>query len=219
MAWLDIDKKGRAGFKHNNMRTRAFNVIAHMAETGCTPMQAMLAGLEWAVNDTDAEFLVVSTLSKLDKLFWLNNVARWKAHPNLKERDNGHWPNGEQLNDHATFSHACDMLGMHIIYLIHRRFFAADEAGKKQSTAITISSSSEVMVPAIRGQGGKFYTADATLQIVMHAFRDTTTRKIRRQAHIGYNAHGEGKNRYEGLLPDMQEPPNLRKLLKMAWGE
>jgi hypothetical protein len=211
MFWLQYDVKALAGARILGVRVPVFNVIQYMVEHNCDIIQATEAGLNAAI-DSKAKFLVPDTITAFDAKLLAMHMRDCVGHPNKYE--------AYKLNlaAHAEFTDAATATGMHIIYLTHTRRFDrdADERGQNKAAAITVVGGAELL-PDITGQAPKFYKRDATLQIVMKAFKDPKTRKIVREAHIGVNDEGEGKNRYEGLLPDVQSPPHLRKLLEMAW--
>lgn len=208
--WFQIDRKALAGLKSLGMKVpQVFDLYRYMKKENVDVLAAMDHGLDLAA-ESDADWLVVDTVSTLDTRMLAANKRATVNHPNAYEAYK------RNLDQHADLVDGIIELGKNVIFLTHSRAFSEEKDQQNKAYAITIAGGG-TMLPDLTGQAPKYYKRDNSLQIVMHAFKDPKTRKIVRKALIGINNEGEGKNRYEGILPEEQEPPHLRKLLEMAW--
>lgn len=210
MFWLQYDRKALAGLKSLGMKVpNVFDVYRRMGEYGEDVIDAGKRGLELA-GQSDADWIVVDTVSTMDSRMLTYHTKATLNHPN------GFEAYKRNLFGHALFVDDLISLDRNVIFLTHSRVFDADKDQQQKGMATTIAGGGD-MLPDLTGQAAKHYKRDGSLQIVMHAFKDPRTKKLRRQALIGINDQGEGKNRYEGILPEIQEPPHMRALLEMAW--
>jgi hypothetical protein len=209
-----FDANALAGAKSLGLRVppnNLFNVNRYMAETDSDIVDAVKVALE-TCNNSDAEMVVVDTISTMDSRTLAYHVRTTVGHPNQFE------PYKRNLQGHAIFVDDLMKIGMHVHVLTHSKMFDEEKDKQNKNYATSVAGGGE-MVPDLTGQAPKHYKRDACLQFVMHAFKDIRgdKSKLVREVLIGINEVGEGKNRYEGILPDSQRPPHLRKLLELAW--
>jgi hypothetical protein len=213
MIWGEADSKACAGFKHNNLKVRRYNFVAEMEKTGKSVTFVIQKFLELVVKNWHSELKVVlDTLSALDTMMFRENFKKYRNHPNSYETYK------QNLGDHLMLSQDLKALNCHLIYLCHGRW--AKEDDDEKNMAVKVSGGGQV-VPDITGQAPKFYKRDATLQWAVIARKKPKSKEVTRTLLFGVEANEEnyeGKNRYEGLLPDSMSPPNLQKALKLIRG-
>lgn len=220
MIWLLHDRKGTAGFKHNNLRVPVIdfhqirNTEAIYRKHGYTaPPNAvqttdiMLKLLEDQVGKFAPRWVVNDTVSSHDFELLQHNLKLYANDPNKFE------PYKQNLSAHGLFYARLRALNVGLIFLFHAKAAVErTEQDRQKSVMVKIAGGSE-FVPDITGQAAKIYKRDETLQLVILATRDPRSHKIIRKVFVGINDKGwEGKNRYEGLLPDTCDP-DLRPLL------
>jgi hypothetical protein len=204
----EADSLGSAGLKHNNMRVRRFVFGRALAE-GKSIGYALNKFIEFlllpSVWSTDLKVGV--DLTGLDRFMFAQNVKASKGSPNKFE--------AYRLNflDHVEFSQMIKGTNLHICYMCHGR--QANEGDK--DAVVKLPGGGEI-VPDLIGQAPKFYKTDASLQVAVVAKRGPRDKKFQRELLFGLEADSkgyEGKNRFEGLIPDRQSPPNLREILRI----
>jgi hypothetical protein len=209
MLWGEVDSKACAGFKHNNLRVRRYNFAKEMSRTGKSITYVIQKFMEKVADLWHPDLkVVIDTITSLDALMFNDNFKRYRNHPNHREVYK------QNLGDHSILSQDLKALGAHLIYCCHGRAFAGDS--DKEMTVRLVGGGE--MVPDITGQAPKFYNRDASLQMGVLARRPPKSKAIVRTLLFGVEADSnniEGKNRYEGLLPDSMSPPDLKKVFEI----
>lgn len=209
MFWGEADAKACAGFKHNNLKVRRYNFAKEMARTGKSITYVIQKFMEKIAAMWHEDLKVVlDTPTGLDALMFTDNFKKYRNHPNHHEVYK------QNLGDHAILTQDLKALGTHLIYACHGRAFAGDS---DKEIVVKLTGGGEI-VPDITGQAPKFYKRDATLQLGIMAKRPPKSKATVRTLLFGAEADAnniEGKNRYEGLLPDSMSPPDLKKVFEI----
>jgi hypothetical protein len=219
--WGAADRGAVDGFKHNNIRVPVFNFTRFM---GDRELWSKHFNAEPTIIQTANHFvrtakervvsgltktIVVDTLTTLDSHFFAYHAAKYAAHPNHYEAYK------HNLAAHLLFHTSLCQTGANILYLFHSRA-AGDESSvsEKAKQASVLVAGGARYVPDLTGAAPKFYKHDASLQLVMMATKEAGKKKLIRKVLIGLNdKQYEGKNRFEGLLNEIEEP-NLKTIFQ-----
>lgn len=213
MLWLEADSKACAGFKHNNLKVRRYNIVKQMEEQGKSVHFCIKQFMELVCDLWTPELIVVvDTLSALDTLMFKDNFKKYHNHPNSYEMYK------QNLGQHLIMSQELKELNCHIIYLCHGRYLKDND--EEKNVAVRVAGGGQI-VPDVTGAAPKFYKRDATLQWAITSRKKPKEKTATRTIHFGVDANEEGyegKNRYEGILPDSMSPPDLAKCFRLLKG-
>jgi hypothetical protein len=224
MFWIQCDAKATAGFAHNNISVATFDVFRFMSNEALWAAYdikkepTIVDATKWAIasakefinnNSKERVKIVIDTLSAYDTASITHFDAVCKNHPNAYEAYK------LNLGNHRVFHEALRRLDADIIYLCHSRAFTDDSTSDKNKAVRTKVAGGGSYAPDLTGAAPGIYKRDASLQLVCKAFKEKVKGKstIKRKLLIGLNdLNYEAKNRYEGILPDEQEPVNINAL-------
>jgi hypothetical protein len=223
MFWLQFDTKATAGFKHNNVRAVTFDVNRYMSredlwKNGKPPtiVQAIEVGLEeaevFAKNYGPGAQIVVDTISKMDYKLMLHHMEVAAKEAMVTGKDNPYRKFDLNLKAHNLIHETLKQIGFStIIYCCHEKALGQD-VDKAQATRIVGGA---CWGPDLTGAAPKFYKSDTSMQLVMQTTKGLKG-SITRKVICGINDTGhESKNRYEGLVPEINEA-DLGKILRIA---
>jgi hypothetical protein len=212
--WGAADRGATDGFKHNNLRVPLFSFTRFMGERE----QWEAAGLRAAptivqtcdhfvrtvgerVQAGRTKTVVVDTMTTLDSHLFAYHSKKFEGHPNHYEAYK------HNLAAHLIFHTRLCQTGANILYLFHTRATSDETMSEKAKNASVLVAGGARFVPDLTGQAPKFYKHDASLQLVMMASKVPGKKQLERKVLVGLNDKGyEGKNRFEGILSEVEEP-------------
>jgi hypothetical protein len=211
MLWIPFDSGATDGFQHNNV------------DIDCVPVDDILAGKEPMPGFDARHGSIVSFLSALNKvLYKLVQDSGYKTlvvdTVSTLNDDTVTYLDGQtddtwtlyrrNLAINKKFSMALRATGVTIIYLCHST--APNKEATDKNKEVLMAGATE-FVPDVPGKAAGHLKRHASVQIFVTRIVDPKTRESTRFIELA-SKKGEGKNRFEGLLP-AKSPPNLRPLI------
>lgn len=222
MLWMGFDAGAAAGFKHNKLSVPYLDIVQIMSDpdiyehhgftTRPPTITEALNIMHNLADDYIAEgkthFLVVDTITTLDVMLLDHHRKVCKGDTNTYAKYD------LNLAAHSEHHNRNKATGINVIYNCHSRAVGESPSQKDKNVSVLVVGGSR-FIPDITGRAPAIYKRDASAQIVIAATKRPKVPGLSRKVYIGYNDIGwEGKNRYEGLLPDEMEP-NLGKILEI----
>lgn len=232
MLWLQADRGACDGFRHNGLDVPIFDFVEFMSNEDIWRAAVDIRGQRYAQQPTIIQameyatglvrrryregltkWVVIDTLTTVDTHMIAHHQEITQGHQNKYEAY------GRNLTAHRLFHTRMCATGCNIILLCHSKSAGDEKLESEQKKALTVQVSGDAsFFPDLTGQAPKIYKHDDTLQLVVKASVEPKTKKLVRRVLVGHDTEGgEVKNRFEGLLDDVEEF-NLRNILiKAGW--
>lgn len=230
MFWFSFDRGATAGFAERGIAVPEFSVPRFMGDeklwrkAGLQSRPNIRQAVEFGLNlaaaavSRGAKWIAVDTLSSFDaglEAHGRNNMP--KGHSQTGgEVDDTRGMFGQMFYGHKLFHDAMRSLGCGLLYSAHAKDMGdiskLKPEEKKRLLTLTASGMPSFM-PQLTGKGAGVYKGDASLQLVIMAKRDPSTKKLRREAYTIMQDDWEAKNRFE-LSLDPVEKPDLGAMLR-----
>lgn len=219
MFWFSFDRGATAGFRERGIAVPEFSVPTFQGDeklwrkAGFASKPSIRQAVDFGLNlaaaavAKGAKWIAVDTLSSFDaglEAFGRNNMPT-----NSAGDQDTRAMFGQMFYGHKLFHDALRSLGCGLLYSAHAKDMGdiskLKPEEKKRLITLTAAGMPSFM-PLLTGKGAGVYKGDASLQLVIIAKKDPSTKSLRREAYTVMTDDWEAKNRFELSLKPVEEP-------------